>query len=143
MRCTALFEVSTHMSRKNMHRAAHVTLNLSINCSIMHTHTHTTQCMERMRVHRHNDMRLSYLCKISTRCCVVYVAGGLGAFVEGMRKKQALPLPPERLQVWFGQLVEGLTVMHEHKVLHRNLKPSSIYLAEDGSVKIGKYNRRM
>lgn len=36
----------------------------------------------------------------------------------------------------FPQILEGLTALHEEKLIHRNIKPSSILLGRDGSVKL-------
>ena len=38
------------------------------------------------------------------------------------------------------QMCEGLQCLHDHQIVHRDLKSANIFLAEDGSVKIGDLN---
>jgi len=38
----------------------------------------------------------------------------------------------------FGQIIRGLSAMHQFKVMHRDLKPSNILL-KNGSVKIADF----
>ena len=38
------------------------------------------------------------------------------------------------------QMAEGLNCLHEQAIVHRDLKAANIFLAEDGSVKIGDLN---
>ncbi|EGB09382.1 hypothetical protein AURANDRAFT_24022, partial [Aureococcus anophagefferens] len=38
------------------------------------------------------------------------------------------------------QMAEGLNCLHEQSIVHRDLKAANIFLAEDGSVKIGDLN---
>ena len=42
--------------------------------------------------------------------------------------------------IWdmFIQTCQGLTHLHTSKILHRDLKPQNIFLAEHGAIKIGK-----
>ncbi len=64
-----------------------------------------------------------------------YVSGGnLRDLVE--RYPTGLPMP--ELCHWFGQIVAGVTYLHEHGVVHRDLKPANIF-EDQGIVKIGDY----
>lgn len=69
----------------------------------------------------------------------VCACGDLASKVERYRKKRKYM--DERV-VWSHmiQMVEGLHCLHEQKIVHRDLKAANIFLAEDGSVKIGDLN---
>ena len=65
--------------------------------------------------------------------------GDLASKVERYRKKRKYM--DERV-VWshFIQMCEGLQCLHEQKIVHRDIKAANIFLAADGSVKIGDLN---
>ncbi|KAH8059075.1 serine/threonine kinase [Aureococcus anophagefferens] len=76
----------------------------------------------------------------------ICACGDLASKVERYRKKRkraarALPgraaalNPPAA-----AQMAEGLNCLHEQSIVHRDLKAANIFLAEDGSVKIGDLN---
>jgi len=48
---------------------------------------------------------------------------------------------PDGESIWplFRQMLEGLAYIHEKKVLHRDLKPANIFIAADGSAKLGDF----
>ena len=47
-----------------------------------------------------------------------------------------LPLPPADAAAVVGDIVRGLVYAHEHDIIHRDIKPHNILLAEDGTAKI-------
>lgn len=40
---------------------------------------------------------------------------------------------------WFKQLLEGLTFLHEQKIMHRDLKPANLLLDEFDNIKIADF----
>src|SRR5262245_29509191 len=52
------------------------------------------------------------------------------------RHRQGLPLASARQ--WFVELTRGLAYLHDHGLLHRNLRPSNVFV-DAGTVKIGDY----
>ena len=44
--------------------------------------------------------------------------------------------PLEALQA-FRQLVEGVAILHHKRIVHRDIKPQNIFLAEDGKLVLG------
>lgn len=65
--------------------------------------------------------------------------GDLSSKVDRYRKRRKYM--DERV-VWSHliQMCEGLQCLHDHQIVHRDLKSANIFLAEDGSVKIGDLN---
>ncbi len=64
-------------------------------------------------------------------------------YVAGPSLRDALDahpqgLPGPELQRWFGQLVAGVTYLHDHGIVHRDLKPANLF-DDEGIVKIGDY----
>lgn len=47
-----------------------------------------------------------------------------------------LPLPPDEAVAVVTDIVSGLVYAHEHGIIHRDIKPHNILLAEDGTAKI-------
>jgi hypothetical protein len=54
-----------------------------------------------------------------------------------MRTRGVLPM--DELLAIADQICVGLAFAHDKRILHRNLKPASIFLGSDGSVKIGDF----
>ncbi|QEG38065.1 protein kinase domain-containing protein [Roseimaritima ulvae] len=49
------------------------------------------------------------------------------------------PLPEAQATALFGQLAAGLLHLHEHQLLHLDLKPANLMLCHDGTVKIADF----
>jgi len=53
--------------------------------------------------------------------------------------KKGEPVPVRQAVQWAIELLEGLDAAHHAGVLHRDVKPSNCFVAEDGHVKIGDF----
>lgn len=55
--------------------------------------------------------------------------------------KRATPLgvEPEQGVAWMRRALRGLELCHQHRLLHRDVKPGNIFLTESGSAKLGDF----
>jgi serine/threonine protein kinase len=47
------------------------------------------------------------------------------------------PIAEERIWDWTAQLLEGLSFLHSHRLIHLDIKPDNVFLTRDGGLKIG------
>eukprot|EP00928_Gymnodinium_smaydae_P025793 TRINITY_DN20444_c0_g3_i1.p1 TRINITY_DN20444_c0_g3~~TRINITY_DN20444_c0_g3_i1.p1 ORF type:complete len:916 (+),score=186.19 TRINITY_DN20444_c0_g3_i1:428-3175(+) len=68
-----------------------------------------------------------------------HAAGGtLAQRVEAARKS-GVPLEEKVVWRWLYDVVSALAYLHRRRVLHRDVKPSHIFLGEDGQAKLGDF----
>src|SRR5262249_23190021 len=63
-------------------------------------------------------------------------------FVAGPSLEKRLrqgPLPVAEALAVFGQVAEGMQFLHQHRIVHRDIKPGNILLGEDGVVRLGDF----
>jgi len=55
--------------------------------------------------------------------------------------KRAMPLgaEPEQAVGWMRRALRGLELCHQHRLLHRDVKPGNIFLTHSGSAKLGDF----
>lgn len=79
---------------------------------------------------------------LDKRClCIVmeYAEGGdLYSFLSRLKAKQEQPTE-KQVTEWFTQLCLALKYVHDHKVLHRDLKSQNVFLTAKGEVKLGDF----
>ncbi len=61
-----------------------------------------------------------------------------GSNLRDLLERYPTGLPMDQLCHWFGQIVAGVTYLHDHGVVHRDLKPANVF-EDQGIVKIGDY----
>ena len=62
-----------------------------------------------------------------------------GGDVEGLLEDAEGPLPTERTLEIAKGVTRGLAFAHEKGIVHRDLKPGNVWLAQDGTAKIGDF----
>ena len=79
---------------------------------------------------------------LDKRClCIVmeYAEGGdLYSFLSRLKAKQE-QTTENQVTEWFTQLCLALKYVHDHKVLHRDLKSQNVFLTAKGEVKLGDF----
>jgi serine/threonine protein kinase len=61
------------------------------------------------------------------------------AAAVGSKADQEVEIDSDQCISWFKQLLSGLAHVHDHGVIHRDVKPANIFIAPDGSLKIGDF----
>ncbi|KAK3269105.1 hypothetical protein CYMTET_22428 [Cymbomonas tetramitiformis] len=74
------------------------------------------------------------LCIVTSFC----EEGDLFTRIRDNAKKQRF-FPQEQIVEWFCQIALGLQYMHQHKILHRDLKTQNIFIARGGMIKLGDF----
>ena len=71
---------------------------------------------------------------IDGRPCIVM------EYLEGQdlssRMKQGTRFESKQLQQWWNQLIEALDYMHRKEIVYRDIRPSNIFLTDDGEIKL-------
>ena len=66
-----------------------------------------------------------------------YCAGGdLHSIIT---KRNGILFPEDRVLDWFVQLCLAIKYIHDHKILHRDIKSQNIFLTDDGKVRLGDF----
>ena len=64
--------------------------------------------------------------------------GDLSKLIKEKKKKNEY-FKEELLLNWLIQLCLAIQTLHEEEIIHRNIKPSNIYLMKDNSIKLGDF----
>jgi len=68
-----------------------------------------------------------------------YAEGGdLGRRIEQARKFRA-NFTEDQIVKWFTQTIMALQYLHGQHILHRDLKPGNLFIAQNGSIKVGDF----
>eukprot|EP01062_Namystynia_karyoxenos_P063827 TRINITY_DN56623_c0_g1_i1.p1 TRINITY_DN56623_c0_g1~~TRINITY_DN56623_c0_g1_i1.p1 ORF type:complete len:464 (+),score=120.56 TRINITY_DN56623_c0_g1_i1:83-1474(+) len=93
------------------------------------------ECEILIRLRHPNIVKYVESVTYAGRQCIVmeYASGGtVEDHLVRRRKGGEGPVPEKTVLRWFGQLCRALEHCHEHKVLHRNIKLSNIFLSKGG-----------
>ena len=61
-----------------------------------------------------------------------------GGAVDSIMLDLEKPLTEVQIKCLCRQMVEGLTFLHDNKIIHRDIKAGNVLLTIDGEVKLGK-----
>ena len=77
----------------------------------------------------------------SSLCIIMeYADGGDMMKMITSHKKRGTHFTEKELWYFFIQIVRGIKALHDLKILHRDVKCANIFMAKDGTVKLGDLN---
>ncbi|GLG93935.1 Serine/threonine-protein kinase PLK4, partial [Gryllus bimaculatus] len=62
-----------------------------------------------------------------------------GGTLQQLLQRRAARLSEREVLLLFRQIAAALRYMHEHNILHRDLKTANVFLTKDGTVKVGDF----
>ena len=60
-----------------------------------------------------------------------------GDLQKRIKDQRGIPFSEHQILDWFTQICQGMKLIHDRKVIHRDLKGQNIFLTTHDSVKIG------
>ena len=94
-------------------------------------------CHERLGYHS-NIVNLIHAFETSSHIYLVLEFCSMGDLYEAIRLGRG-PLETEHVRSFMLQLVNAVEFMHSKGLYHRDIKPENIFLAQDGSMKLGDF----
>lgn len=94
-------------------------------------------CHDRLG-HHPNIVNLIHSFEIDAHVYLVLEFCSMGDLYEAIRLDQG-PLETENVREFMMQLVNAVDFMHSKGLYHRDIKPENIFLAQDGSMKLGDF----
>lgn len=62
-----------------------------------------------------------------------------GGTLAQLLSRQSRPLPERDILTMFSQIAAALRHMHEHNILHRDLKTANVFLTKENVIKVGDF----
>ena len=94
-------------------------------------------CHDRLGYHP-NIVNLIYAFETSAHMYLVLEFCSMGDLYEAIRLGRG-PLETEHVRSFMYQLISAVEFMHSKGLYHRDIKPENIFLAQDGSMKLGDF----
>jgi NIMA (never in mitosis gene a)-related kinase len=117
------------LSSQNRSDVKNVANEVRVLCSIEHPNIVSYKC--------------SFWDKYQSNICIVmeYVGGGdLSSKIASYKRKKAL-IPEGTIWTYLIQMLKGLKVLHDLKIIHRDIKAANVFLSQDETeVKLGDMN---
>ncbi|KAL4218629.1 JUN phosphorylation [Mactra antiquata] len=64
--------------------------------------------------------------------------GNLESVLSKYREKKEV-IDEEQIKQWLGQILEALMYVHKKKIIHRDIRPSNIYVQDDDTLAVGDF----
>lgn len=117
------------LSSANRSDVKNVANEVRVLCSIDHPHIVSYKC--------------SFWDRYQSHICIVmeFLAGGdLSQTISNLKKKRQF-MSENLIWSYFVQLLQGIKVLHDMKIIHRDIKSANVFLNQDGSqLKLGDMN---
>ncbi|XP_043286954.1 mitogen-activated protein kinase kinase kinase 12 isoform X2 [Venturia canescens] len=84
-----------------------------------------------------NVVRFKGVCTQAPCYCVIMEFCPYGPLYDLLRAGE--PIPPARLVSWSKQIAAGMSYLHAHKIIHRDLKSPNVLIGRDEVVKISDF----
>ncbi|MCJ1234511.1 hypothetical protein MMC14_002472 [Varicellaria rhodocarpa] len=94
-------------------------------------------CHNRLGHHR-NIVNLHHAFETDSHMYLVLEFCSMGDLYEAIRHGRG-PLQTDHVRAFMIQLVDAVSYMHDNGLYHRDIKPENIFLAQDGSMKLGDF----
>ena len=105
--------------------------------SVPDDHAVELACHNRLGSHR-NIVNLLHSFETDSHIYLVLEYCPMGDLYEAIRLGRG-PLQTEKVREFMLQLVDAVGFMHSKGLYHRDIKPENVFLAQDGSVKLGDF----
>lgn len=84
-----------------------------------------------------NIVTFKGVCTVAPCYCIVMEYCPYGPLYNLL--KDGRDIPPERLAAWAKQIASGMSYLHSHKIIHRDLKSPNVLIAANETVKISDF----
>lgn len=89
------------------------------------------------KLNHSNIVTFKGVCTVAPCYCIVMEYCPYGPLYNLL--KDGRDIPPERLAGWAKQIASGMSYLHSHKIIHRDLKSPNVLIAANETVKISDF----
>ncbi|KAK3927245.1 Mitogen-activated protein kinase kinase kinase 12 [Frankliniella fusca] len=89
------------------------------------------------KLNHHNIVQFKGVCTQAPCYCIIMEYCPYGPLYDLLKKGEKIP--PTRLVSWSKQIASGMHYLHQHKIIHRDLKSPNVLIGEHEVVKISDF----